>query len=864
MKSESWEQVKQIYDSALKVEVSQRAAYLDHACGGDAALRREVESLLAYEIQAESFIEAPALAVAACLLAQGRAHSPVGQSIGPYQVLSLLGAGGMGEVYLAEDSRLGRKVALKMLPARYTQDGGRLRRFAREARAASALNHPNIITIHEIGEASTESGTTQYIVTEYVEGETLRQRMVSAPLGRIKASEAIEIVLQIAAALSAAHEAGIMHRDIKPENVMVRRDGIVKVLDFGLSKLTEPNPAGDSQAATITKNSTDPGVVMGTPRYMSPEQARGEKADARTDIFSLGVMLYEMIVGRAPFAGSTLNEVIAAILRDTPPPVAECAPDAPPELERILSRALRKDRDERYPTIKELLLDLKGLTEQRGFEARLVGEIKRHKVGVVIAILTLASIAFYSLSGRSKPTSREIHSIAVLPFVSATVEPNEEYLSDGITESLINSLSQLSQLKVIARTTAFLYKGTEKDAHTIGHDLRVDAVITGRITKQSDTLIVQADLLSASDGSEVWGARYSRKLSDYFVVQEQIAQEIAENLQFKLTGEEKQALAKRYTANIKAYQNYLLGWTYLQRRTRPDFFTAISYLESAIGEQPNYALAYAALTDVYVSLTIRGFIGPDEGRRKAEEAARTALSLDPNLAQAHAAIGETRIHFAPFDFSTGDRELRHAIELSPSLAMAHFLLGNSLLEQGRLDEALREYLMARDLDPLSPITARLQAYGYLLERDYPGSLERFRQSYDLGPAFIIWPEVEAYIQNGNLSEAVARLEEEKKQRKDDPLIICSEGMLDAAQGKRAEALRIVERLQQMPVPALSQASWLARIYATMNEKEAALEWLERGLAAGGIVNFFKDAPVWDTIRDDRRFQEFLSRIGVQQ
>src|SRR5262249_29478823 len=327
----------------------------------------------------------------------------IGRDFGHYRLLSLLGTGGMGEVYLGEDMLLKRKVALKLLPAVFTNDTGRVRRFAQEARAASALNHPNIITIHEIGEAPTENGATHYIVTEYVEGETLRQRLARAPLGRIEASEAIDIASQIAAALSAAHEAGIMHRDIKPENVMVRRDGLVKVLDFGLAKLTEPAPPViDTQASTLARNSTEAGMVMGTPRYMSPEQARGEKVDARTDIFSLGVMLYEMVAGRAPFAGGTSNDVIAAILRDAPSPLAGCAPNAPPELERILSRALRKDRDERYQTVKELLRDLKNLTRERAFDTRLDGASRRRNVGValILAVLIIAAVAAYSYFNR--------------------------------------------------------------------------------------------------------------------------------------------------------------------------------------------------------------------------------------------------------------------------------------------------------------------------------------------------------------------------------------------------------------------------------------------------------------------------------
>jgi serine/threonine protein kinase/Tol biopolymer transport system component len=379
MERDRWEQIERLYYAALEREPGARDAFLDEACAGDEELRREVAGLLACDVTNDSFIQSPAIKIAARAMAaaplievssESMESLNMGYQIDVYQLLAPIGRGGMGEVYLALDTRLGRKVAIKLLPAAFTTDADRGRRFVREARAASALNHPNIITVHEIGEAATENGSLRYIVTEYVEGETLRQRMESMPGRRMKPLEAIDVAMQIAAALSAAHEAGITHRDIKPENIMVRRDGIVKVLDFGLAKQTESaSPVVDSQATTMARNITDAGVVMGTPRYMSPEQARGDKVDARTDIFSLGVALYEMITGRAPFAGTTPAEVSAAILRDSPPPLAECAPDAPPEMERILGNALRKDRDERYQTVKELLSDLKDLREERAFES---------------------------------------------------------------------------------------------------------------------------------------------------------------------------------------------------------------------------------------------------------------------------------------------------------------------------------------------------------------------------------------------------------------------------------------------------------------------------------------------------------------
>jgi serine/threonine-protein kinase len=686
-------------------------------------------------------------------------------TISHYRIVSKIGAGGMGEVYLAQDTKLDRKVALKILPTDVAADEQRMRRFVLEAKTVSALNHPNIITIHEIE----ESGSTHFIATEFIDGETLRHRLQSAPL---KLSEVLDVATQIASALSAAHTAGIVHRDIKPENTMLRRDGIVKVLDFGLAKLTErlPPDSVDTEASTSFK--TDPGSVIGTVSYMSPEQARALPVDARTDIFSLGVVVYEMVAGCLPFAGSTPSEVLAAILSEKEPqPLARYSREVPAELERIVSKALRKAPEQRYQTIKDLKLDLQSLKQQLEFEAKLersmppsqsgtpeysagtapvniarptasvqyvVNEINRHKTGAGLALAALVialALAgyFYFLRG----SKAAIDSIAVLPFTNVNGDPNAEYLSDGITESIIGSLSQLTHLRVMARSTVFRYKGRDVDPQKVGHDLGVRAVLMGRVIQQADNLTIRTELVNVADGTELWGQQYNRKLADVFAVQEEIAKEISEKLRLKLTGAEREQLAKRPTENLIAFQHYMQGRVYAQRRTREDLLTAIGYYEKAINEDSNYPLAYAGLSDAYANLAVRSYIAPVEGRRKTEEAARKALALDENLAEAHAALGYVYILFAPFNFSLGDRELRRAIQLSPSLAFAHQYLGNSLLRQGRLDEGLEEYLKARELDPLSPIIARGVGLCYYLKRDYVQALDCFG-----GP--INWARILAY------------------------------------------------------------------------------------------------------------------------
>jgi TolB-like protein/Tfp pilus assembly protein PilF len=489
--------------------------------------------------------------------------------------------------------------------------------------------------------------------------------------------------------------------------------------------------------------------------------------------------------------------------------------------------------------------------------------IKRHKIAALILLIVIAAgIAGTSFYLRARNSEVTIGSIAVLPFVNQNNDPNTEYLSDGIPESIISSLSQLPNLKVMSRNSVFHYKGKEMDAQAVAKELKVQAVLTGRVVQRGDGLSINVELINAQDNSQIWGQQYNRKLADVFAVQEEIAQEISEKLRSKLTSAERQQLAKRPTGNLKAFQYYLQGRAYIQRRTREDLLAAIRYYEKAIEEDRNYALAYAGLADAYDNLGVRTYIAPLEGRRKGEEAARKALALDENLAEAHAALGQAYTDFAPYNFLLGDRELWRATELSPSLAMAHQYLGTSLMRQGRLDEGLEEYLKARELDPLSPIIARIVALSYYLKRDYVRALELLRQANELGPPFTSHWEIGVYIQNRLFNETLAELEKAKRERKSDPILIYSRGMVYAAQGKRAEALQIIKELEAMSGASLDESHWIAKIYATLNEKEMAFSWLERGLASGAIGAFYKDEPVWDPIRSDPRFADLLRRMGI--
>jgi serine/threonine-protein kinase len=648
-----------------------------------------------------------------------------GTKLGRYEIRSQLGAGGMGEVYLASDTRLQRNVALKVLPNDVAADRHRMSRFEQEAKAASALNHPNILTIYEIDRAN----STYFIATEFIDGETLRQRMKSTQL---KLDDVLDVAAQIAAALSAAHASNIIHRDIKPENIMLRQDGTVKVLDFGLAKLTEMPDSVDTEAPTSLK--TDRGTVVGTAMYMSPEQASGSALDARTDTFSLGVVVYELVAGRLPFEGSTSREMMASLLSEREPqPLARYSSDVPVELERIVSKALRKNRDERYQTIKDMLLDLKTLKQELEFERKLDRSIqptsagaaatrqrssagttsesatrptipehglaggllfKRNALIAVVALLLTVSVAggywFFTHSG-----NEAIGSIAVLPFVNASGNSELEYLSDGMTDSLINSLSQLPNLSVKARSSVFHYKGTEIDPQKLAADLSVQAILSGRVVQRGDDLTLYLSL-DDRNGDHIWGEQYNRQLADLVSLQAEIAREVSHKLQARLSRADAQRLTKRYPANPEAFQLYLKGRYYLLKGAKSDQFTGISYFQKAIEIDPSYAIAYVGLADAYRSPALE--IRPTDGLPKAKAAALKAIELDDTLAEGHAVLGW--VHFwYDWDWSSAESQFKRALELDENNADTHSYYAHLLSNTGRHAEALAEAKRARELEP---------------------------------------------------------------------------------------------------------------------------------------------------------------------
>ncbi len=906
MTPERWQQIDQLFHSALNHERGQRAAFIAEACAGDLVLRKEVESLLEAHEQVESFIEKPASDVAAELLDGGQTRLSAGQKIGHYTIMALLGVGGMGEVYLAQDLKLGRQIALKLLPALYTVDGARVRRFEQEARAASALNHPNIVTIHEIG----RSDSSHFIATEFIDGETLRAAISRS---RLTLRAALDVAIQVASALVAAHKAGIVHRDIKPENIMVRRDDrVVKVLDFGLAKLmdTPTQQLADSSVPTKAMIQTDVGVVMGTVSYMSPEQARGLAVDERTDIWSLGVVLYEMVAGRLPFAGETASDVIAAILKTEPPILSRLAPDVPAELERIVTKVLRKDEEERYQSIKELALDLKSLKQRLEFEAEIertgapdkfrvppsgglftpvknppeggtlnsihttssaeyiVHEIKRHQRGALLILATLltmtAAVAYFTYSRYfASGGTGTIDSVAVLPFTNVSGDPDTEYLSDGMSESLINSLSQLPGVKVIARSSSFKYKGKEVDPQEAARALGVEGVLTGRVLQRGENLLISVELVDTRDRTQVWGEQYNRKATDLLQVQAEISREIAETLRLRLTAGEHQQLAKRETANPQAYELLLKGRFYNNKGGLENRRRAVEYFQQATAVDPTYALAYAELSNIYTILISLSILDSKEFTPKAETAARKALELDESLAEAHSALANLKTD--AWDWATAEREYKRAIELNPNLAEAHKWYAFYLSFMGRHEQAITEVERARELDPVSlPINVDV---GWILfnARQYNQALETLNKTLELDPKYDLAHVVlgATYAAKGMYAEAIAAYQETINLGLDTPDAQIHLGTAYAQAGERERAQAILKRLQTNK-DYVSPVG-LAVLLVALGEREQAFSSLERAYAAHDTqLQFLGVDPMFDSLRGDSRFQDLLRRVGLPQ
>jgi serine/threonine protein kinase/Tfp pilus assembly protein PilF len=899
MEPQRWKEIDGIFAAALERDSRERPAFLDEACGSDSQLRAEVESLIAHVVP-ETLIQGQALEEATRQLVKEQLQGRVGAFIGPYRIVKLLGAGGMGQVYLAHDPRLNRAVAIKLLARYDAADAERNARFRQEALAASALNHPNILTIHEISEFEGQN----YIATEFIDGVTLRVRLDD---GELPLALALEIAIQVASALAVAHDANIVHRDIKPENVMIRADSLIKVLDFGIAKYTRTH--GRSEQDLVE---TKPGSVIGTAPYMSPEQGRGLLVDNRSDIWSLGVLLYEMISGRVPFLGQSATETISLILQKEPAPLARYASDVPAELERIVRKALTKDREERYQTAKDILIDLRNLKRQREVEAEIertvspeaqspispktlqhlqngratiseagaataptskpvtssveyvVSGIRQHKLAAALALILLM-IGAAALFIHNRTTQVAIDSIAVLPFQNKSPETDNDYLSDGLAESLGYRLSQLSNLKVSPTSTVFRYKGKEIDPLKIGQELGVSAVVSGRIIQRGDSLIISAELVDVRNNKLVWGERYDRRMSDLLATQREIAQEIVDKLKLKVSSSER-ALAKHYTESNEAYQLYLKGRFYWSKRTSEALKKATDYFNQAIQQDPGFALAFAGLADCY--LVPGNPQPPIEKMPKAKVAALRALALDETLAEAHTSLARVLATY-DWDWAGAEKEYKRAIELDPRYAIAHQWYSGYLALMGRDIEMMAERKRAQELDPVSLTTNFAQGLNLYFARNYDEAIEQFQKTLELDPNFppvrVFLPA--AYEQKRMFDESIAAFQKglTTKGSSEWSLVMGGLGHVYAVSGRKTAARAVLDELKQGSLQVYVPADGVALIYAGLGEKDQAFAWLEAGYKERSFqMQFLNFEPRWDNLRSDPRFAELLRRIGLPQ
>jgi serine/threonine-protein kinase len=831
-----------------------------------------------------------------------------GTTLGHYEIRLLIGKGGMGEVYLAEDTELERCVAIKVLSASVVNDSERLQRFIQEAKAASALNHPNILTIHEIGEVD----GARFIVMEYIDGETLKKHMDRA---RMNLQGVLDVAIQVASALSAAHEAGIVHRDVKPQNIMIRHDNHVKVVDFGLAKLMEPQALViDTEAPTRSYIGNNGGQVMGTPHYMSPEQACGREVDARSDLWSLGVIIYEMVAGQVPFDGSTPNSVIARVIEREPVALSECSPGVPAGLEWIVAKALSKNCDERYQTAKDLLIDLKRLRKRVEISAefkRIVlpdpkepasylmrsrkqlsqaanmpatqadkapqappglsvdhdpGDFRYHNwltlVTLGLLLTTLAAMAY--IYDYRQNAAASVETIAVLPFVNASQDADSEYLADGISESLINSLSRFDQVRVVARNTAFRYKGTEIEPVQVGHELKVRNVVTGRIRQIGDDLNIQVDLVDAATGTQLWGKEYQRNASDMMAIKQDIVREITEMLRMKLSGEEERLLAKRDTTDPESYKLYLKGRFYWNKRNPESLKKAISHFNQAIESDPNNALAFVGLADSYVlsSAFNYGNAPATDVYPKAQAAVERALAIDDSLAEAHATLGLIQSHYR-WNWPAAETEFKRALELNRGYPTAHHWYARHLMAMARFEEAETELSLALDLDPLSPIITSTMGDPFYYRRHYGQTIEQNKKALELDPDFrrAHFYLMLAYQATGLFEDAIA----EREYLGATPAEAAALRKGFARDGRRGYwrelagiVLRDTEHLSIMD----DRDEMLLRCYAQIDDREHAFEILERMFEQRfeGLI-YLKVDPVFDRLRSDPRFSDLLTRIG---
>jgi len=823
-----------------------------------------------------------------------------------YRIVSKIGEGGMGEVYLAQDTKLDRKVALKILPEELAANQDRMRRFVQEAKAAAALNHPNIATIHEIG----ESEGTNFIAMEFIDGVTLREKIHQE---RTELRKLLRFIQHAAEGLARAHTAGIVHRDLKPDNIMITRDGHAKILDFGLAKLIEQQalPAGDSSevATAVMPQHSTPGAIMGTVGYMSPEQAQGKtkEIDHRSDIFSFGCILFEAATGKKPFEGESMIKSLHMVVYEPAPSLAEFNPSAPPELQRIVRRCLAKDPDERYQSIKEVSIELKELrrelegtaldtkfsplpksktteasadhTDQQSLGATtstpatslstqassdeyIVTGIKQHKLAaiVVAAMLIVGAVALF-LYVRGRSNTAAIQSIAVMPFVNESGNADVEYLSDGMTETLISSLSQLPNLNVKPRSTVFRYKGKEANPQTIGKELNVQAILNGRVVQRGQDISLFIELIDVSLDRVVWSETYNRKQTDLVTLQSDIARDVSSKIKTKLSGEEIAKVTKTYTTNPEAYQLYLKGNFYRTKYTEDGYKKGIEFYQKALDIDPNYASAYMGIAQSYFTAA-DWYLPPVDAMPKAKAAALKAFEIDPDVPDVHEQLGLIA-YWYDWDWPTAERECLRAIQLKPDGSLGHAAYAWYLATAGQVNKAVEESQLAQTFSPLDLQTNANLAEAYNFARKYDSAVKQAKRAIELDQNF--WMSHMylgvAYERQRRYPDAIAALETARS-LDNNPVILGYLGYVYAAAGRRDDALRIAAEMKELSKQRYVPAYYLSFIYAGLDQKDEAFKWLDKAYETRSGMTLIAVETVFDNLHDDPRFTQLIEKLKI--